>query len=181
MGDSLPHLSPRTTIPAGTVERGERKHRQLRRHFRHVAGGSMSGASGFASGGAPGSSTCNKIGRFVQRSCGNLGPVCCFSQPKQDRPLTHEALFSDHVCCPRGIPARRRHSAPAGDSVRGLLQSELQFGDVRYYTDSIRTTVYRSATGWQLVTLKLSMKRRRPRSLLVVIAAARAPSGGAIS
>jgi hypothetical protein len=46
---------------------------------------------------------------------------------------------------------------------------------------SIRTTVYRSTRGWQLVTLKLSMKRRRPKSLLVVVAAARAPSEGAIS
>jgi len=46
-----------------------------------------------------------KISRFVQESCGNLGVRCCFSQPKQDRRLTHEILFSDHVCYPRGIPA----------------------------------------------------------------------------
>src|SRR6266446_2930760 len=46
-----------------------------------------------------------KIGRFVQKSCGNLGVRCCFSQPKQDRRLTHEVLFSDHVCWPRGTPA----------------------------------------------------------------------------
>src|SRR4051812_25114732 len=45
-----------------------------------------------------------KIGRFVQKS-GNLWVRCCFSQPKQDRRLPHEILFSDHVRCPRGIPA----------------------------------------------------------------------------
>jgi len=33
----------------------------------------------------------------------------------------------------------------------------------------------------QLLTLKLSMKRRRPKSLLFVVAAARVPSVGAIS
>jgi hypothetical protein len=32
-----------------------------------------------------------------------------------------------------------------------------------------------------LLTLKLSMRRRRPTSLLVVVAAARVPSEGAIS
>src|SRR5712671_3144013 len=46
-----------------------------------------------------------EIGRFVQESCGNLGVRCCFSQPKQDRRLTHEVLFSDHLYFPRGIPA----------------------------------------------------------------------------
>jgi hypothetical protein len=45
---------------------------------------------------------------------------------------------------------------------------------------SIGTTVYRLSTRWQLVTLKLSMKRRRPKSLLVVVAAAGVPSEGAI-
>jgi hypothetical protein len=46
---------------------------------------------------------------------------------------------------------------------------------------SIGTTVYRLTTRWQLVTLKLSMKRRRPKSLFVVVAAAGAPSESAIS
>jgi hypothetical protein len=46
---------------------------------------------------------------------------------------------------------------------------------------SIRTTVYRLTMGWPLLTLKLSMKRRRPKSLLFVVAAARVPSVGAIS
>src|SRR6266481_7526934 len=46
-----------------------------------------------------------EVGRFVQESCGNLGVRCCFSQPKQDRRLTHEVLFSDHLYFPRGIPA----------------------------------------------------------------------------
>jgi hypothetical protein len=46
---------------------------------------------------------------------------------------------------------------------------------------SMRTTVYRLAARWQLVILKLSMKRRRPKSLLVLVAAARVPSESAIS
>jgi hypothetical protein len=46
---------------------------------------------------------------------------------------------------------------------------------------SIRTTVYHSTIRWQLAILKLSMKRWRPKSLFVVVAAARVPSEGAIS
>ena len=67
-------------------------------------------------------------------------------------------------------------------SFRGtVLQSELYLAVFNIIQTASRTTVYRSTRGWQLVTLKLSMKRRRPKSLLVVVAAARAPSEGAIS
>lgn len=45
---------------------------------------------------------------------------------------------------------------------------------------SIRTTVYCLTREWQLSTLMLSMKRRLPKLLLVVVAAARVPSEGAI-
>jgi hypothetical protein len=45
---------------------------------------------------------------------------------------------------------------------------------------SVRTTVYGLTTGGRSVTLKLSMKRRRPKSLLVVVATAGVPSEGAI-
>jgi hypothetical protein len=139
-----------TTIPAGTVERGERKHRQLRRHFRHVAGGSMSGASGFASGGAPGSSTCNKIGRFVQRSCGNLGPGCCFSQPKQDRPLTHEALFSDHVAVP--VVSQRADAIPRQAGIRSGDCCKVNFNlavfDIIQTASGQRSTVQPEGGDW---------------------------------
>ena len=40
------------------------------------------------------------IGCFFKESCGDLGVCCCFSQPKQDRRLTHEVLFSNHLIFP---------------------------------------------------------------------------------
>jgi hypothetical protein len=45
---------------------------------------------------------------------------------------------------------------------------------------TIRTTVYCPTKAWQLSTLMLSMKRRRPKSLPIFVAAARVPSEGAI-
>jgi len=68
-----------------------------------------------------------KIGRFVQKSCGNLGVRCCFSHPKQDRRLTHEVLFSNHVGYPRGIPA----PTPLRAS-RGIRSGELCY-KVNFY------------------------------------------------
>jgi hypothetical protein len=41
-----------------------------------------------------------QFSRLVQESCGNPGVCCCFSQPKQDRRLTHEILFTDHMNIP---------------------------------------------------------------------------------
>ncbi len=98
--------------------------------FRHVAGGSMSGVRGLRVRRRAWLVHLQfKIGRFVQKSCGILGIRCCFSQPKQDRRLTHEVLFSDHVRCPRGIPAPTPLRATR-DSFRGtVLQSELYLGD----------------------------------------------------
>lgn len=43
-----------------------------------------------------------------------------------------------------------------------------------------RTTVYCLNRAWQLSILMLSMKRRLPKLLLLVVAAARVPSEGAI-
>src|ERR1700704_1533462 len=55
-----------------------------------------------------------EIGRFVQEGCGNLGVRCCFSQPKQDRRLTHEVLFSYHLTFPVVSHQRRRHYSGIG-------------------------------------------------------------------
>ena len=41
-----------------------------------------------------------QFGRLVEESCGNPGVRCCFSQPEQDRRLTHEVLFTDHLISP---------------------------------------------------------------------------------
>src|SRR3981081_685171 len=51
-----------------------------------------------------------EIGRFVQKGCGNLGVRCCFSQPKQDRRLTHEVLFSNHLIFPVVSQRQRDYS-----------------------------------------------------------------------
>ena len=51
-----------------------------------------------------------QFGRLVQESCGNLGVRCCFSQPKQDRRLTHEVLFTDHFNFPVVSQRRRDYS-----------------------------------------------------------------------
>src|SRR5258705_10682262 len=61
-----------------------------------------------------------KIGRFVQKSCGNLGVRCCFSHPKQDRRLTHEVLFSDH-----GLLSPWYPSADAITRQSGIRSGEL--------------------------------------------------------
>lgn len=45
---------------------------------------------------------------------------------------------------------------------------------------TIRTTVYGLVGEWRLSTLMLSMKRRLPKSRLVIVAAAGVPSEGAI-
>jgi hypothetical protein len=45
---------------------------------------------------------------------------------------------------------------------------------------SIPATVYRLTTRWQVFALKLSMKRRLPKSRLAIVAAAGVPSEGAI-
>jgi hypothetical protein len=51
-----------------------------------------------------------QFGRFVQESCGNPGVRCCFSQPKQDRRLTHEVLFTDHMNFPVVSQRRQRYA-----------------------------------------------------------------------
>jgi hypothetical protein len=56
-----------------------------------------------------------KIRRFVQESCGNLGVLCCFGQPKHDRRLTHEVLFSDHHLYFPLVSQRRRNDSGIGD------------------------------------------------------------------
>src|SRR6266850_6241619 len=67
-----------------------------------------------------------EIGRFVQKSCGNLGVRCCFSQTKQDRRLTHKVLFSDHGLLSPWYPSADAITRQTGDSFRGtVLQSEL--------------------------------------------------------
>ena len=52
--------------------------------FRHVAGGSMSGAMGVKSGGAPGSSTCNlRSAALSKRAAEILGSVVTLAKPNR--------------------------------------------------------------------------------------------------
>jgi hypothetical protein len=79
-----------------------------------------------------------KIGRFVQESCGNLGVRCCFSQPKQDRRLTHEVYsFPITLLSPWYPSAPTPLRASPGDR-SGELCYKVNFilAGVQYYTDS---------------------------------------------
>ena len=67
-----------------------------------------------------------EVGRFVQESCGNLGVRCCFSQPEQDRRLTHEVLFSDHFYFPVVSQRRRNYSGIGAFVPSRKYKSELK-------------------------------------------------------
>jgi hypothetical protein len=64
-----------------------------------------------------------QFGRLVQESCGNLGVRCCFSQPKQDRRLTHEVLFTDHMNFPV-VSQRPGRYAGSGQRFLRVAKSE---------------------------------------------------------
>jgi hypothetical protein len=57
------------------------------------------------------------ISRFIHQIGGHFGGLGCLGDPKQDRRLTHEVLFSDHglfplVSQPPRIPCRSRAFVP---------------------------------------------------------------------
>jgi hypothetical protein len=71
-----------------------------------------------------------EVGRLVQESCGNLGVLCCFGQPKQDRRLTHEVLFSDHLTSPVVSQRRCNYSGIGAFVPSRRYKSELKDGGV---------------------------------------------------
>src|SRR5258705_5909496 len=71
-----------------------------------------------------------EVGRLVQESCGNLGVLCCFGQPKQDRRLTHEVLFSDHLTSPVVSQRRCNYSRIGAFVPSRRYKSELKGGGV---------------------------------------------------
>ena len=79
-----------------------------------------------------------QFGRLVEQSCGNPGVRCCFSQPKQDRRLTHEVLFTDHLF-PRGIPAPTRLLGNWGICSNRKYKSALRGCGATFLVNLIRT------------------------------------------